>query len=88
MRGVTTLAVPGAAAIFARGIDRRGRVSGTSFIKLNPPLAQGFVYDNGVYAVFNVPGAAMTQLGAINAQGVVTGCFTDATAAHGFRARP
>ena len=82
-----TLAVPGAQATFARGVDRRGRVSGTYFTTVSPPVAQGFLYDHGIYTTIDVPGATATQLGGINAQGEVTGCFTDATGTHGFHAK-
>jgi uncharacterized membrane protein len=83
----TTLAVPGAAATFARGVDRRGRVSGTFFTSLTTPVAQGFLYDHGSYAIYDVPGATATQLGSMNGAGEVTGCFTDAAGTHGLRAR-
>jgi uncharacterized membrane protein len=83
----TTLAAPGAQATFARGVDRRGRVSGTFFTNVSQPTAHGFLYSAGSYTIFDVPGATSTELGSMNAAGEVTGCSTDGTGIHGFRAQ-
>jgi uncharacterized membrane protein len=84
---VGTSLAPGAQATFARGVDRRGRVSGTFFTNVSQPTAHGFLYSAGSYTIFDVPGATSTELGSMNAAGEVTGCSTDGTGIHGFRAQ-
>jgi uncharacterized membrane protein len=86
----TVLAAPGATlGTLARGVNRHGEVSGTYATGTSSaPIANGFLYRNGAYTTWNVPGAITTGINGINDAGKIVGCFTDSAGSHGFVATP
>jgi uncharacterized membrane protein len=80
----TPIAVPGAVATFAIGINRAGVISGTYYTgTLSSPVSHGFFYNAGRVTNYDVPGATGTQFTGINAHGAVTGCYSDLAGTHG-----
>lgn len=81
----TPLYVPGSAFTAANGISDNGTVvgyynlaqtTGSNGVPFTPIL--GFTYRNGTYTSFNIPGADLTELFAINDLGQVAGYERDA----------
>jgi hypothetical protein len=76
-------------------INERGEMVGT-FADVDtveecdhPPKTHGYLLRNGKFRVIDYPGAAATELHAINNYGTIVGEFTDATGTiHGFKAVP
>ena len=81
----TTLAAPGAAATFARGVFGTGWVTGTVVSGSgSSALSHGFIYHSGQYKSFDIPGAQETEVAGANARGEITGCYVDSLGTHGF----
>lgn len=61
----------GSILTFAQGMNRVGQLAGSALTSLGRHY--GFVYQNGVYTTFDVPGKPITAARAINDGGVITG---------------
>jgi len=85
----TPIAVPGALATFARGINRAGTVSGTYLTgSATAPVNHGFLLNGGTFSYYDVPGATGTEFSGINARGEATGCYSDSAGTHGLIYKP
>jgi probable HAF family extracellular repeat protein len=75
--------VPGASSS-ARGINSQGAVIGM-FTTDNFATTHGYIYENGSFTVFDVPGGSFTSPWRITDSGTVCGTFSDASGnSHGF----
>jgi uncharacterized membrane protein len=92
-RRITRLDVPGAQITLPLGINDRGQAVGSwvgADAAVNPVTGEtgpthGFVWKNGRYTKFDVPGATTTAPYEINNRGQIVGNYTDAGGAqHGF----
>jgi probable HAF family extracellular repeat protein len=81
----TTIDVPGASfpsPISAIGINGSGQIVGNSG---GPGSAGGgFLFDQGIYTMLEVPGSQGTSAYGINDAGQIVGSYADATGFHGF----
>jgi chitinase len=69
----------------AVAINNHGQIVGVSQINVAiGGLNHGFLYDNGVFTLFDVPGAKTTSPLAINDQGQIVGYYVNQSGAHGF----
>ena len=85
----TTIAVPGASVLSARGINDAGDVVGQFSIPGQSAI-HGFLYERGRFTTFDYPGAIVTVARGINNVGQIVGEFyTPGGAKHlGFRRDP
>jgi uncharacterized membrane protein len=90
---VTRIDVPGAVITLPLGINDRGQVVGSWVgpdATVNPVTGEtgpvhGFLWDDGRYTRFDVPGATTTAAYEINNRGQIVGNYTDASGAqHGY----
>jgi uncharacterized membrane protein len=70
----TTIAVPGAAATWAEGINNAEVIVGW-YTNCNSCPFQGFMYNGGTYTTIDYPGAANTYLAGINDSGLIVGGY-------------
>jgi probable HAF family extracellular repeat protein len=76
---VVTLAVPGASATQAFGINDNNEVVGTYTTGTgNSAVTHGFTWANGKWLTVNFSGASSTTLNGVNNEGDVVGFYTDA----------
>src|SRR5262249_31103353 len=69
------------------GINNFGQIVGT--YSNHNVTSHGFLWKDGVYTTFDVPGAISTTLSGINDYGEIVGSYTDgAGVGHGFLASP
>jgi probable HAF family extracellular repeat protein len=82
---VGIIAVPGAAATFAYGINNSDQVVGR-FVDDEGDHEEnhGFLYVGGTFSTIDVPGASFTQASSINDAGDIVGYFSDTKGVHGF----
>src|SRR3989442_11661944 len=72
----TTIDVPGATLIEARGINPAGNIVG--FFD-DASGIHGFLLSRGVFTTIDVPGATLTEAFGINPAGHIVGAFIDAS---------
>jgi uncharacterized membrane protein len=88
------LGIPGAELMTAFGINDRGWVVGT-YVEQGTPrnpdgtfsASHGYLWKHGRFHIIDIPGAAVTELYAINDRGDILGAYTeqDTFEQHGFR---
>lgn len=81
----TEIAVPGAAATVASGIDSAGTVVGWYH---EGDSVRGFIYRKGEFTTVDYPGAVLTQLHGIGPDGSLVGAFRMAGETHQFQGKP
>jgi probable HAF family extracellular repeat protein len=74
-----TLAVPGASATNATGINDGGEVVGTYTVGSgSSAVTHGFTWKNGKWTTVNYPSASSTSVNGVNNEGDIVGFYTDA----------
>jgi hypothetical protein len=88
--GFTVLSVPTATqGTWPYTVDSKGTVRGFYVTgSQTAPVAHGFVYSNGMYTSYDVPGSRSTQITAANDAGQFAGCYKDQYGTHGFYITP
>lgn len=81
----TEIAVPGATATVASGIDSAGNVVGWYH---EGDRVRGFIYRSGEFTTVDYPGAVLTQLHGIGPDGTIVGAFRMAGEAQQFQGQP
>jgi uncharacterized membrane protein len=84
---LTQLDYPGAADTFAYGINNSNTVVGVYDTDPNSDDAHGFIWSNGVFTPFDVPGAIVTIILAVNDRGDLGGVWANDTEVHMFLVR-
>jgi hypothetical protein len=84
----TTIDYPGATLTQPMGINDAGEIAGT-YQTGGGSFSAGFLYENGIFESFGVPGATLSALSRVKNNGRITGAWTDQLGeAHGLTGLP